>query len=361
MKKAAQGVRLFILAALAAWVGSCAPAPMPFDEKVPAQVWTYIGAPPVIDGRSRFRAVFCELAGDRQVSLGLTTDCDTFLWRLTDEPKVTASPLHLPAHDLDLTILIVPGAFADCFGEIGEPYPEGVAQLKAMGYRIDSVPVSGLSSSSANAGRIAEAVADLELAPSQRLVLLGYSKGTTDILHFLATNPELALKVSAVLSVAGAVNGSPLADRYSAADYDEWLAGLIPGDCPPGDQGVFDSLSRTRQFPWLATHPLPDHVRYFSLATFTRYADVQQHLRPTYRLLAKIHPLNDGQLLFTDQVIPGSTLMGYVNSDHWTVAIPAEETYSTREPALKDRHRRLRSLLLEAMIRFVAEQLNTPR
>jgi hypothetical protein len=41
------------------------------------------------------------------------------------------------------------------------------------------------------------------------LILLGYSKGTTDILHFLVAYPDLALRIEAVLSVAGAVNGSP--------------------------------------------------------------------------------------------------------------------------------------------------------
>jgi pimeloyl-ACP methyl ester carboxylesterase len=103
-----------------------------------------------------------------------------------------------------------------------------------MGYRITIVHISGLSSSDKNADIIAEAVARHNLGPSQRLVLLGYSKGTTDILHFLAAHPDLALRVSAVLSVAGAVNGSPLADRYSEAGYDNWIAGLFPENVLPG-------------------------------------------------------------------------------------------------------------------------------
>ena len=56
----------------------------------------------------------------------------------------------------------------------------------------------------------------------------------------------------------------------------------------------------------------------------------------------EIDPLNDGQLLFIDQLIPGSALLGYVNADHWTVAIPVEEKFSGRDPALKDRNRKLR-------------------
>ena len=176
-------------------------------------------------------------------------------------------------------------------------------------------------------------------------------------MHFLAAHPALAHRVSAVLSVSGAVNGSPLADRYSEAGYDNWIAGLFPGKCPPGDRGVLDSLSRIQQFKWLATHPLPEHVRYFSLASFARYADMQLPLRATYKMLERINPLNDGQLLSFDQLIPGSALLGYVNADHWTIAIPAEEKYSTRDRAITDRNRKLRGLLFEAMILFLAESL----
>jgi hypothetical protein len=348
---------------LATWVvclHGCGPALIPFDEHVPAQVLSYIGAPPIADARARFRAIFCELFNRHRQHLGLTGGCDDCLWRLIDEPRTPAAHPNLPEYDPDLQILIVPGAFSDCFGEIGNPYGEAAERLRQMGVPIHRVNVGGLSSSPENAGVIADAVANQTLEPSQRLVLLGYSKGTTDILHFLVAYPELAPRVSAVLSVSGAVNGSPLADRYADAEYDNWLVGLFPGGCPAGDRGVLDSLSRTQQFRWLASHPLPEDVRYYSLASFAGYPDMQIHLRPTYRLLERIHPLNDGQLLVVDQLIPGSTLMGYVNADHWTVAIPVEETFSNRDPARKDRNRKLRDLLFEAMVLFLAEELNSP-
>ena len=92
---------------------------------------------------------------------------------------------------------------------------------------------------------------------------------------------------------------------------------------------------------------------------FVRFEDVQLPLRVTYKLLETIHPLNDGQLLAIDQLIPGSALLGYVNADHWTVAIPVEEKYSNRDPILKDLNRNLRDLLFEAMILYMAEDLNS--
>ncbi len=350
--------RLSFLAALFIFSYGCGPALIPFDTNVPAQALSYIGAPPVYDARMRFREIFCELLNDNRQRLDLNIGCDDYLWRLNDEPQAVAMNKILPDHDTGLDILIVPGAFYDCFEDIGTPYQESVERLRQMGYHINVVHVSGLSSSTNNAEIIAGVVAKHNIGASQRLVLLGYSKGTTDILHFLVAHPVLALRVSAVLSVSGAVNGSPLADRYSEAEYDNWIAGLFPGKCPPGDRGVLDSLSRTQQFKWLATHPLPEHVHYYSLASFARYENMQLPLRATYKLLEKIHPLNDGQLLSFDQIIPGSTLLGYVNADHWTVAIPAEEKYSNRDPALRDSNRKLRGLLFEAMILFLAESVS---
>ena len=358
MKRISIPHHFFCLAALSLLIGGCQPRLVPFNVNVPAQTLSFLGAPPVFDARLRFREIFCELLDDNRQRLNLKIGCDDYLWRLNDEPPPAARPISMPDHDPGLRILIVPGAFSDCFEDVGKPYQEAAARLRQLGYQINNVDTSGLSTSTHNAEIIAKAVAGLALAPSEQLVLLGYSKGSTDILHFLVNYPELALRVTAVLSVAGAINGSPLADRFSETSYDNWFVKLSFGKCRPGDGGVLDSLSRTRQFQWLATHPLPDHVRYFSLAAFARYEDVQLHQRYTYKLLEPIEPLNDGQLIFLDQLIPGSALLGYVNADHWTVAVPVEEKFSDRDPAQKAENRKLRQLLFEAMILFLAESLN---
>ena len=38
-------------------------------------------------------------------------------------------------------------------------------------------------------------------------------------------------------------------------------------------------------------------------------------------------PRNDSQTLFTDQLIPGSVLLGYLNADHWAVALPLDQAH----------------------------------
>jgi hypothetical protein len=95
---------------------------------------------------------------------------------------------------------------------------------------------------------IAKTVDSLEIKATERLILLGYSKGATDILHFLVEYPELAKKVTAVLSVAGVINGTPLADKF-AETYENWFKNTAIKACEPGDEGVLNSLKRSVQFP----------------------------------------------------------------------------------------------------------------
>jgi len=342
---------VFILSVL-----GCGSASESFDVNIPAYTLSYIGAPPLQDARVRFREIFCELIESKRESQNLKINCENYLWRLNDEPLPATVRKPLPTHDTHLRILIVLGAFSDCFPEIGKPYKLGAERLIRLGYRIDYVPVSGRSGSDINAAIIAKTVADLDIEESERLLLIGYSKGTTDILHFLVNYPDLAGKVTAVLGVAGAVNGSVIADKY-AKTYYKWFEDLSLGACRPGDGGVMESLTRDKQFRWLTLHPLPTTVKYYSIVAFTREENIQVGLRLTYELLEPIDPLNDGQLLIYDQLIPGSTVMAYVNADHWTVAVPVDEAFSGRNPDTVARNKKLRTLLFEAMILFMAERL----
>jgi pimeloyl-ACP methyl ester carboxylesterase len=218
--------------------------------------------------------------------------------------------------------------------------------------------VSGLSSSDYNAGQIADVVAKLTSASADPLILIGYSKGATDILHFLVKYPLLAERVTAVLSVAGAINGSPVADKY-AETYARWFSGFSLAQCEPGDGGVVESLRRSAQLPWLASHRLPDTVKYFSLVSFTHRERIALALLMTYDDLTQIDPRNDGQLLFYDQLVPGSTLLGYANADHWAVAIPVQERMPFFGGA-ETGYNYPRTVLFEAMILYLAERLKNP-
>jgi hypothetical protein len=75
----------------------------------------------------------------------------------------------------------------------------------------------------------------------------------------------------------------------------------------------------------------------------------------TYRSLAEIDPRNDGKLLWFDQVVPGGYLLGYVNADHWTVAIPVAEELPALAPWFPDEVPR--TALAEAAIELVGRTL----
>ena len=59
----------------------CVPNLMSLSEDSPAQILSYPGAPPAIDGRPRFRQMVCALA--EQISSGGNSrlDCSNLLWR----------------------------------------------------------------------------------------------------------------------------------------------------------------------------------------------------------------------------------------------------------------------------------------
>ena len=271
-----------------------------FSLETPAQILTYAGAPPIDDQRPRFREIFCGLINENLQARKRQIKCEDYIWPLNDEKQEDLARRPLPMHDPGLRIILVAGAFGDCFPKMGKPYQDAAARLEKFGYRIDTIVVGGRSSSSYNAAMIAKTVDGLALMATERLILLGYSKGATDILHFLVDYPKHARKVTAVLSVAGVINGTPLADKF-AETYENWFKNTPIKECEPGDGGVLKSLKRTVQFPWLAVNPLPQNVRYFSIVAFTHRENVQPGLLFTYDLLRNIDPRNDGQVIFYDQ------------------------------------------------------------
>jgi hypothetical protein len=173
----------------------------------------------------------------------------------------------------------------------------------------------------------------------------------------LATYPEVAGKVVGLVSVAGAVNGSPLADIVP-----DWVAQLAESislsECPKG-RGVeaADSLRRSTRLTWLATHVWPARVRTYSLVAMAGPADMSAVLRPFHNILARTEPANDGQVVASDAVVPGSTLLGYANADHLAVAMPFGADTPLLAATLMTHNDYPRAVLLETAVRFVEEDL----
>ncbi|WP_224249399.1 lipase family protein [Hyalangium gracile] len=339
-----------VLSGLTLGVTGCATPLLGYQTSdIPPAQLVVVGQPSVQDGRARFRTIFCELAARQQLP---DSDCEKLLLPLAAEPRATA-PAALPAHDPRLRILLVPGGFAECFDD-AELFPEAVPRLRTLGYSVNTIRVSGRSSSAANAWRIAVAVARTKLPPEGRLVLMGYSKGISDIMEFLVQYPSLAPRVHAVVSIAGSVNGSPAANRYTFV-Y-EALRNWPSKKCPPGDRAVARDLQREPRMKWLARHQLPKHIRYFSVGSIAPEAEIARAMDPMDGVLRYMDPLNDGQLLFYDQLLPGSELLGYVRADHWAIALPLQERWFLLAGNSAGAHFP-RGVLLEAIVLRMAEAL----
>jgi len=338
-----------------AWLAGCQSYPTAEEiDATSAAVPPAAASPAWHDGRARFRQVLCDVAERRGATRGGSPGCGTLLWRLADEPAPAGPAGPLPPIDPGLRFFIVTGALSDCFGVDALPYREEVERLAAEGITVRTIRVSGRSSATHNARQIADVLA-AALEPVDRAVLMGYSKGAVDILHFLDEFPDLAHRVVAVVSLAGPIYGSPLAGR-GAWLYDHLLSGAFAGRCDPGDGGLADSLLPDVRREWLAAHPLPAGVAYFSVAAFTTRAHLARALRPSWRLLAGSDPRNDGQVLPADAVIPGSTLLGYANADHWGLAIAVERELP-HVAARPEGNLLPQAVLLEAILRQVSEAL----
>lgn len=334
----------------------CTSSPMlKYNLEVPAQTLSVLDAPEVRDGRARFREVFCSTL--REHPDRKQRGCEELLHRLGDEAPSAPQPGTPPVPDPHLRLVFVTGLFNDCASVVALPFETAVPRLRTLGYGAEILSVSGRSSSSFNAARIAEFVSQTHDG-DQRLILVGYSKGAVDILEFTVAYPELASRVAAVVSVAGAINGSPVAG-IAAPFYQRSLKDVSLPGCAPGDGGAVASLARPARLNWLVAHRLPQSIRYFSLVSFTRSDAVTGPLRPFAAALAEIDPRNDGQLLFYDQVIPGATLLGYVNADHWAVAVPIEEKRPVLATLVTGHNWFPRDALVEAVALYLSEQLAT--
>src|SRR6185295_4072542 len=307
---------------------ACAGEPLvPYSPDTPPLVLATAAQAGVEDARARFREVYCAVLEARADELPDYRPCEEALTRVGAEPAGTGRRVDLGPSKRGLVAVGVPGIGYECFEKWLQSPAPAVKHVRRFGYDALWLKVDALSSTGNNARQIRDAVMAMPHQPGPpRVVLVGYSKGAPDILEAIVAYPEIRDRVAAVVSAAGAIGGSALAD--DAEQYQADMLRHFPhATCGSGDGGAVASLRPAQRRAWLAENPLPSGLRYYSLVTFPKPERISYALRSSYRKLSSVDGRNDSQVIFYDQVIPGSVLMGYANADHWALAVPIARSH----------------------------------
>ncbi len=354
--RALYGTALALLAGLG--LAGCASRPlMPYTTDTTPLLLAPAIAHDKQDQRGRFREIFCEVLEARKETVPDYRACDEALSRVGNEPPGTGEPVYLGAAQRHLTELFVPGVGWDCFSEwlaMEDTIPEHIGQY---GYEMVTLDAGGLSGTSSNARLLRDAILAMPQAGSQPdLVLVGYSKGATDILQAIISYPEIHHRVAAMVSTAGSVGGSPLANDASLSQLN--MLQHFPGaKCIPDDEGALDSLRPDTRKAWLASNKLPETIPFYSVVTFPMPERISSMLKGSYKKISRVDARNDSQIIFYDQFIPDSTLVAYLNADHWALAVPIARTHAIVGEILVDQNDFPREALHEALLRFIEEDL----
>lgn len=347
--------------ALAASLSACGGnALVPRTTEGPAWIVVPASLAGVRDGRTRFRQAFCDVLREHAAAGAATDDCGRRLVRLADEPLPasppgTHEPAAAPRPATRLTVAYVLGFGSDCAGQAELVEREMAPFLASLGHPMRVLRIDGLGSSTSNARELHDALL-ASGTPDERVVLIGHSKGAVDALQMLVEHPEARTRVAALVSLAGPIGGSPLANAGPQALL--WAAAWVPGlDCAPGDLGAIESLRPAVRQSWLARHRMPRDVRLYSIATMPDPARLSPGLIVPYRMLERIDPRNDGNVLTQDQLIPGSTLLGYLDADHWAIGSDLQASPNPLVRAAAGSEAFPRRALIEAILRTIAADL----
>ena len=228
---------------------------------------------------------------------------------------------------------------------------------------IRAIHVHGRADSSTNGAIIAaELTSEAARDDIDTIIVVAYSKGVPDTLHavkLLESTHQLSPKVRAVVSVAGIVMGTPIADKHT--DMYNLLGGALRiVDCSISHGGEITSLSRKVRTLWLSQNALPKQIEYYSLVAHASRDRIAPGLIVFYDELSVFDPHNDGQVIMADAILPNSTLMGELISDHWDFVLPLHRHPSSLIRKLTSGRDFPREELFRATIKYVMTTLRYP-
>lgn len=308
--------------------------------------WAQAG---IRDERAAFTGRFCQELS--QVSPG--EDCTRWLWKPPKEAPAATTPAVAAAPRR--TLVIAPGIFGECVAPWVTPFSADYTALERRGYQIKVLPLEGRASAARNARIIHEHLSDPRLALTDALVI-AYSKGASDFM-LAASQPESAgwrHRISAFVSVAGTPHGSPAAN-HGADLYQDLLAKFPLDACDSSDGGGVQSLTyaETRRTAEAFVESKPPFATY-SVVAVAADGPINPLLYGFHRWLSRIDERNDGQVLLEDAIVPQSTVLGVFRADHWSIALPFEESAAFKMKPLGYNNHFPRGALVRAILEFTA-------
>lgn len=300
-----------------------------------------------LDRRQEFDNLFCNVLQKEPTADAGSWDCESLVG------GGAAKPVDLAAIPNRYRVLIVPGVMSDC-ASMAPAFQEGQEHLRqAHGLDVALLPVPNASTES-NAERVAAYLTEHAGDP-RKYIVIGYSKGAPDVQYALATHPAAAAAVAGFVSVAGAVGGSPIAG-VMPAQAERWMRALQLTSCQGDLTAAFQSLKREVRSAFNARYPTPP-VPTYSLTAVADRAHTSKLLLENWLLVSAYGNRHDGLLLDPDSLIPGSTILGSVNADHFAIALPFDKLANSAITSLMDQNRFPRGALLESIVRFVVSDL----
>lgn len=314
---------------------------------------------PAIDGRARFTDLFCrKLQLDGQ-KLGHRKNCKAYI----RDDKHHGKFKQLSKHSrLKIRIAMIGGIFSDCVRDKvsmfsgARSYMQNTKSNIFSSVKFENIRVSGYSSSKENAKLISSAIGKMIIGKAERLIVVSHSKGTSDLIEALASYPNLSRKIDAVLSVAGVVLGSPLAEKKSVF---EKIFKLVKTDCRGPDGQGLQSITTVNRQKFLKENKLPKRIKYYSLVGDVTKARTSLMMRPLRKLLS-LQGENEGdsQVPAANAILPDSTVLGYMNADHWAIAMPFEKSFPLLTKTLINKNTFPREIMLSSAIELIASDLS---
>jgi hypothetical protein len=310
------------------------------------------------DGRGRFREIVAALNGHHGASLPDARSTEAFFTDLGPVPQGSGASVDVSGPLNGVNVIAVPGFLTECVAFLADCLTDALAHVERLGARTSIAPVAGRGGCAFNAGRLYDHIKAQGTKPGELTILVPMSKGAADTLEMLALYPDVAAHIDAIVTLVGCVCGSPL--QQMSPNWLKWIERHMPlFNCARFNGDAVHSLSPQTRTDFLSHFEMPTGVRVYSLGAAVGEEGVSKGMLPSYRALATQDPLNDGQMLLRDQIMPNATVLGVLKCDHIASAMPFNRNFGLLARFVTQQflnHNAFpREVLLEAIVRQVIE------